>query len=43
MANTLRSEWDASLRRAGVSGSDCATIANALIYQGFLFDSNTDQ
>ena len=39
MIATVRSEWDATLRRAGVSENDCAAIASAFIYEGFFFSS----
>lgn len=39
MTATVRSEWDAMLRRAGASASDCAAIASAFIYEGFFFRS----
>jgi len=41
MVNIVRSEWDAILRRAGASEKDCATIASALIYEGFFYDIET--
>jgi serine/threonine-protein kinase HipA len=36
----VRSEWDAHLKRAGVSEKDCAVIASACIYPGFFFDTH---
>jgi serine/threonine-protein kinase HipA len=33
----IRSEWDASLRRAGMSERDCAMIADACLYEGFFY------
>ena len=39
MMQVVRSEWDASLRRAGASAKDCDSIASACVYEGFLFDS----
>ena len=36
--DTVRAQWDASLRRAGVSNKDCKAIASAFIYDGFFFD-----
>jgi len=41
LIKTVRSEWDASLRRAGVSEKDCASIAGALIYDGFFYSDVT--
>ena len=38
MVNVVRSEWDATLRRAGASKRDCASIASALVYEGFSYD-----
>jgi len=38
MVNVVRAEWDATLRRAGASGKDCASIASAFIYDGFFYD-----
>ena len=34
---TVRHEWDSALGRAGVSQTDRATIASALLYDGFFF------
>lgn len=39
MVNVVRNDWDATLRRAGASGKDCMSIASALIYEGFFYDS----
>jgi hypothetical protein len=36
---TVRSEWDATLRRAGASENDCAAIASALLYEGFFYSA----
>lgn len=41
LIKTVRSEWDASLRRAGVSEKDCASIAGALICDGFFYSDVT--
>lgn len=40
MVEIVRNEWDSSLRRAGVSESDCRAISQAFIYEGF-FASET--
>ncbi|MDX1900381.1 MAG: type II toxin-antitoxin system HipA family toxin [Gammaproteobacteria bacterium] len=37
IVNTVKHEWDASLRRAGASEKDCAAIATAFIYEGFFY------
>lgn len=34
-----RNEWQSALARAGVSRKDRETIANALVYDGFFFES----
>jgi serine/threonine-protein kinase HipA len=41
MVNIVRAEWDSSLRRAGASDKDCASIASALIGEGFFYDIQT--
>lgn len=41
MVEMARGEWDSNLRRAGVSKKDCATIATALVYEGFFYSSET--
>lgn len=38
MVETVKGEWDASLRRAGVSEKDCATVSSAFIYDGFFYE-----
>jgi len=38
MVKTVRSQWDNSLRRAGVSEKDYATISSAFIYDGFFYE-----
>ena len=40
MVETVRSEWDASLRRAGASAKDCEAIASAFLYEGFFYEAN---
>lgn len=37
MVQTVRAEWDARLRRAGVSEADCKAISNARLYEGFFY------
>lgn len=39
MVIIVRTEWDATLRRAGASDKDCTSIASALIYEGFFYDT----
>jgi serine/threonine-protein kinase HipA len=34
---TVRLQWDATLRRAGVTEKDCEVIASACIYEGFFY------
>ncbi|MGE0189112.1 MAG: type II toxin-antitoxin system HipA family toxin [Steroidobacteraceae bacterium] len=41
MVKIVRAEWDATLRRAGAGDKDCASIASALIYEGFFYDIQT--
>lgn len=40
MVKAVRKEWDAALRRAGVSKKDCAMISTALVYEGFFYSSD---
>jgi len=40
MVETVRSEWDASLRRAGASAKDCEAIASAFLYEGFFYEAS---
>ena len=35
---TVRSQWHAVMRRAGVTEADCERIARAFLYDGLLFD-----
>lgn len=35
IVETVKSEWDSSLRRAGASQKDCTAIASAFLYEGF--------
>jgi serine/threonine-protein kinase HipA len=37
----VRSEWQAALRRAGVSEQDCAAIASAFLYDGLFYEPPT--
>lgn len=37
----VKSEWDASLRRAGVNEKDRISVASALLYDGFFFAVDT--
>ena len=38
IVDTVRREWDATLRRAGVSEKDCEAIAPAFVYEGFFYE-----
>ena len=38
IVDTVTSQWDTSLRRAGASEKDCAAIAQAYIYEGFFYE-----
>ena len=38
MVNAVRSEWHATMRRAGLSEPDCERIASAFLYDGFFYD-----
>jgi len=38
IVDTVQSQWDVSLRRAGASKKDCTTIASAYIYDGFFYE-----
>lgn len=38
IVETVRSQWDVSLRRAGASERDCTAIASAYIYDGFFYE-----
>ncbi len=38
IVETVKNQWDSSLRRAGVSEKDCAAISSAFIYDGFFYD-----
>ncbi len=37
IVETVKREWDSSLRRAGASEKDCNAIARAFIYEGFFY------
>jgi len=38
ITETVRSQWHAVMRRAGVTEADCERIARAFLYDGLLFD-----
>ncbi len=38
IVETVRNQWDVSLRRAGASERDCTAIASAYIYDGFFYE-----
>ena len=38
IAETVRSAWRPTMRRAGVSEADCEAIAGAFLYEGFFYD-----
>ena len=35
---TVRSSWQSTMRRAGVSEVDCEAIARAFLYEGFFYE-----
>src|SRR5690606_12088641 len=39
IADTVRSSWHATMRRAGVSDQDCAAISSAFLYDGLFFEA----
>jgi serine/threonine-protein kinase HipA len=42
IVQTIRTEWDACLRRAGTSEVDCKLISSARLYDGFFYDSEDE-
>jgi serine/threonine-protein kinase HipA len=40
MVKVVSAEWDASLRRAGASERDCASVASARLYDGFFYPAD---
>lgn len=40
IVETVKSEWNTILTRAGASKKDCAAIASAFIYEGFFVPSD---
>ena len=40
ITTTIKQDWRATLRRAGVSESDCETIKSAFVYDGLFYESD---
>jgi serine/threonine-protein kinase HipA len=38
IVETVRSSWRPTMRRAGVSETDCEAIAGAFLYEGFFYE-----
>jgi serine/threonine-protein kinase HipA len=39
MVETIRAQWHSTMRRAGVSETDCEKISDAFIYDGFFYQA----